>query len=64
MGSHPLTLAVAIRVGYGRVLTGLYMHGTVGCGKTFVMDLLFDAVPITRKRRVHFHDFMLSVHQR
>jgi len=40
------------------------MHGTVGCGKTFVMDLLFDAVPITRKRRVHFHDFMLSVHQR
>ena len=43
---------------------GLYMFGSVGCGKTFLMDLLYESVPIQGKRRVHFHDFMLEVHQR
>lgn len=42
----------------------LYIYGNVGTGKTMVMDLFFDTLSITRKRRVHFHAFMLDVHQR
>ncbi|RCH77900.1 hypothetical protein CU098_001392, partial [Rhizopus stolonifer] len=42
----------------------LYIYGNVGTGKTMVMDLFFDSLPIRRKRRVHFHAFMLDVHQR
>jgi cell division protein ZapE len=37
---------------------GMYMHGTVGTGKTFLMDLFYKQVPVRRKRRVHFHSFM------
>ncbi|KAE9092790.1 hypothetical protein PF005_g15017 [Phytophthora fragariae] len=42
---------------------GLYLYGGVGCGKTFVMDMFFDHVPVERKLRVHFHEFMLDVHK-
>lgn len=42
----------------------LYMWGSTGCGKTYLMDLFFDNLPIARKRRIHFHDFMLDVHKR
>lgn len=45
-------------------LKGLYLHGEVGRGKTMVMDLFFAASPIKRKRRAHFHEFMLDVHER
>ncbi|KAL3695358.1 hypothetical protein R1sor_009434 [Riccia sorocarpa] len=42
---------------------GLYLYGGVGTGKTMLMDMFFDALPnIWRKRRIHFHDFMLGVH--
>ncbi|KAI8329582.1 AFG1-like ATPase-domain-containing protein [Blakeslea trispora] len=47
-----------------KVPKSLYIYGNVGTGKTMVMDLFFDSLPITRKRRVHFHAFMLDVHQR
>jgi cell division protein ZapE len=43
---------------------GLYIHGRVGRGKTMMMDLFFEANPVVRKRRAHFHEFMADVHER
>jgi cell division protein ZapE len=42
---------------------GVYMHGGVGRGKSFLMDLFFNAVPLKRKTRLHFHEFMREVHR-
>ncbi|RLN96551.1 hypothetical protein BBJ28_00022183 [Nothophytophthora sp. Chile5] len=49
--------------GASDVPKGLYLYGGVGCGKTFVMDMFFDHVPVERKQRVHFHKFMLDIHK-
>jgi cell division protein ZapE len=42
--------------------TGVYMWGSVGRGKTFVMDVFFDALPFDDKMRFHFHRLMYRVH--
>ena len=42
---------------------GVYMFGGVGRGKSFLMDCFYQAVPIKRKTRLHFHEFMREVHR-
>jgi cell division protein ZapE len=45
-------------------IRGLYVHGSVGRGKTMLMDMFFDLAPVAHKRRAHFHEFMADVHGR
>ena len=49
-----------------KAVIGLYIYGGVGRGKTVMMDLLYDAIPVknARKSRAHFNAFMLDVHAR
>lgn len=59
--------------GYGSLLTrliahppqprGVYLYGGVGRGKSFLMDCFFNAMPLQRKTRLHFHEFMREVHR-
>ncbi|WP_233584689.1 cell division protein ZapE [Aquabacterium soli] len=42
---------------------GVYMYGGVGRGKSFIMECFFQAVPLERKTRLHFHEFMREVHR-
>ena len=45
-------------------LKGLYIHGSVGRGKTMLMDLFYQSLPNKSKKRVHFHEFMIDIHDR
>lgn len=43
---------------------GLYLWGGVGVGKTWMMDIFYDCLPEHGKLRMHFHQFMLSIHKK
>ncbi|XP_042903570.1 AFG1-like ATPase isoform X2 [Parasteatoda tepidariorum] len=43
---------------------GIYLYGSVGCGKTMLMDLFYEKCPLEKKKRTHFNSFMLDVHNR
>ena len=44
-------------------IKGLYLYGTPGAGKTMMMDIFFNALPINHKMNIHFHEFMLQIHR-
>jgi cell division protein ZapE len=44
------------------LISGLYLWGGVGRGKTWLVDSFYASLPIENKRRVHFHKFMLEIH--
>lgn len=46
------------------VIKGLYVFGSVGRGKTMLMDMFYEMAPVQAKRRCHFHEFMADVHNR
>jgi cell division protein ZapE len=60
----PGWLAGLSRRGSREPVRGLYLWGSVGRGKTWLMDLFFASLPFTDKRRRHFHRFMHDVHRR
>ena len=41
----------------------IYLHGSPGSGKTFLMDSFFDLLPVKRKKRMHYNEFMLKIHE-
>lgn len=46
-----------------KVVKGVYLWGGVGIGKTFMMDCFYQCLPFEKKKRIHFHQFMRSVHE-
>ncbi|UJF19091.1 AFG1 family ATPase [Vibrio sp. SS-MA-C1-2] len=46
-----------------KIVKGLYLYGGVGQGKTYIVDIFFHSLPTERKLRIHFHRFMLMIHQ-
>ncbi|MCW8956284.1 MAG: cell division protein ZapE [Gammaproteobacteria bacterium] len=55
------TLAIQLGIRTKPVLEGVYLWGGVGRGKTWLMDLFFENLPLSNKFRIHFHQFMQVV---
>ncbi|AYG67650.1 MULTISPECIES: cell division protein ZapE [unclassified Rhizobium] len=62
--SSALGWMFAARKKSAETIKGLYIHGSVGRGKTMLMDMFFSMAPCQKKRRAHFHEFMTDVHNR
>ena len=61
--AHPVSGWWAkIRGKQRKPVAGLYLWGGVGRGKTWLMDLFFDSLPVKGKQRIHFHRFMARIH--
>jgi cell division protein ZapE len=60
---HQRSNALKKLINRPQVPQGVYMFGGVGRGKSFLMDCFFNAVPLRRKTRLHFHEFMREVHR-
>jgi predicted ATPase len=43
---------------------GIYAYGGPGCGKTFLVDMMFDQLDTEYKMRMHYNEFMLRIHQK
>lgn len=59
MAQHAATLLGAV----AQPQPGLYLHGAVGRGKSWLLDGFFQAVPVAEKQRLHFHEFFAELHQ-
>ncbi|RAX41699.1 cell division protein ZapE [Rhizobium tropici] len=62
--SSALGWMFAARKKSAETIKGLYIHGSVGRGKTMLMDMFFSMAPCQKKRRAHFFEFMADVHNR
>jgi len=51
-------------LGRVKAIPGIYLVGSVGRGKTYLMDLFFDCLQGMTKKRVHYHRFMLDIHEK
>ena len=45
-----------------KLTSGIYLYGTPGCGKTFLMDMFYNSIHFKEKDRIHFNEFMLKIH--
>ncbi len=44
-------------------MKSVYLWGEPGCGKTFIMDLFYESLPIPDKKKLHYNEFMLEIHK-
>jgi cell division protein ZapE len=60
---HKRSNAIKKLLSHPPIPRGVYLYGGVGRGKSFLMDCFYNAVPLKRKTRLHFHEFMREVHR-
>ena len=58
----PPPTAMSLKPAHGQ--RGLYLWGGTGTGKTFMMNMFYDKLNIKEKKRIHFHEWMIEVHER